>query len=171
MAYQYSPASYQYSPGGGSVSSSGSTSYDYSGFDDHIKRQDALANSRDQKKAALYGGNPLQAMLAGNRVRELVGLLRRDAPGTSEQDPYQFKTPLSRISSQSSSFSKSTSPGSTTYQEGGQQYVPGERGAAPVQEEEVPPAPEEEAPPEPGNVPQPNENARFKRRLFTSMYA
>jgi len=171
MAYQYKPAVYQSSPGGGSTSYSGSKSYDYSGFDDHIKRQDELASARDQKKAALYGGNPVQAMLSGNRVRELVGLLRRDAPGTSEDAPFQFKTPLSRISSESSSFSKSTSPGSTTYEGASQQYVPSDKPAAPMPPEEMPPPAEEEIPAKPGAAPAPNENARFRRRLFASMYA
>ena len=107
--------SYSKSPGSRSESSSASRSYDYSGYDDHIKRQDTLANARDAKKSALFDGDTKSAMLAGNKVRELVAHLRRDAPGTSERDPYQFKTPLRRLASSSDSTSTSNSGGSSSY--------------------------------------------------------
>lgn len=106
-------------PGSRSRSVSSSRSYDYSGFDDHIKKQGDVATARDAKKAALYKGDPMSAMLAGNRVRELVNHLRKDAPGTSEENPYQLKTPFTRVSSESNSSSSSNSGGSREYEAGG----------------------------------------------------
>lgn len=149
--------SYERKGGSRNISGSSSRSYDYSGFDDHIQRQDALASARDQKKAALYGGNPVQALLSGNRVRELVSLLKRDAPGTTEKDPYQFKTPLSRLSSESSSYSQSSDPGGFSYEGEQEEYrsSPGGEKANNAEQKPPPPAPPPPAPPAPVPPPAP----------------
>lgn len=116
LSFKKTAPSYSNSSPSNSTSNSSSRSYDYSGYDDHLKRQDALANARDAKKAALYDGDVKSSMLAGNKVRELVNYLRRDAPGTTEENPYQFKGPLSRVSSESVSTSRSGGGGSSSYQ-------------------------------------------------------
>lgn len=91
--------------GGGSSSGSSSTSYDYSGLDDHLKRQDAVEGLRGSKFAALYAGDIVSSTDAANRLRGLVSQLRTVAPGTDERDPHQLKRPLVTVSSQSSSSS------------------------------------------------------------------
>lgn len=79
---------------GSSQSSESRVTYDYSGLEDHIKRQDAVEALRSSKFAALYGGDIPGALEAGNKIRNLVSGLQRAAPGTDERDPHQFKMPL-----------------------------------------------------------------------------
>lgn len=86
-----------------SSSSSTSESYDYSGFDDHIKRQDAIGALRDGKFAALYGGDVAGAVSSGNKIRDLLKTVRANTPNATERDPVQLTTPLVRVSSRSSS--------------------------------------------------------------------
>lgn len=121
-SYIYTPAGYSRQGGSTSISGSSSRSFDYTGMDDHVQRQDAVASARDAKKSALYGGDPVQAMLAGNKVRELLSILRRDTPGATEQNPHVIKRPLVRVSSMSDSYSQSTNPGGSEYKPGAEKY-------------------------------------------------
>lgn len=84
-----------------SSSSRSAVSYDYSGLDDQIKRQDELGQLRDAKNSALMGGDYDTAMKAGGRIRDLLAYTRRQAPGTTERNPMQIVNPLVRIASQS----------------------------------------------------------------------
>lgn len=86
----------------GSMDSGYSASYDWSGLDDHIKRQGLLSQLRDAKFAANYGGRIEDAVPVGNQVRELVNTLRVYAPGTTERSPNQFVNPLVKKTSESS---------------------------------------------------------------------
>lgn len=148
-------------PGSTSKSTSASRSYDYKGFDDHVSKQDDLVNARDSKKAALYKGDPMSAMLASNRVRELVGLLRRDAPGTSEDDPHQFKTPLVRLSSQSDSASTSGGGGSKEYSLGSRDISIPSTGGRRADGQQVPAGNPPIAPPAPAMPAVPAVNANI----------
>lgn len=86
---------------GPSSSSSSSESYDYSGFDDHIKRQDAIGALRDNKFSAMYGGDVMGAVSSGNKIRDLLKSVRANTPNATERDPVQLATPLVRVSSTS----------------------------------------------------------------------
>ena len=94
-----------------SQSGSSSTSYDYSGLDDLIKRQDAVSGGRDEKFSALYGGDVAGSVTAGNKVRDLVQAIRAHVPDASERNPMRMSQPLSRVSSQSNSTSMDSSAG------------------------------------------------------------
>jgi hypothetical protein len=99
---------------GGSTSQSGESSvtYDYSGLEDHIKRQDAVDALRGSKFTALYSGDIPASIEAGSKIRNLVSGLRRAAPGTTERNPQQVSMPhvvAKNISSSSSM--RSDSPG------------------------------------------------------------
>lgn len=118
----------RYTAPGYSSSRSSNVSYDYEGLDDHIKRQDALAATRDAKFASLYGGDVAGSVVAGNKIRDLLKTLRANAPGTTERDPYQIASPLVRVSSQSSS-NKSDVNGDTS--EFAQSFAKGKGVAAP----------------------------------------
>lgn len=107
-------AGYQYSAPSSSSSSSSSTSYDYSGLEDHLKRQDALAGLRDQKFQSLYGGDVAASVVSGNRIRSLLDAVRQHAPGATERDPMQIVSPLVRVSSESSSRSGNYDGGSAS---------------------------------------------------------
>lgn len=91
--------------GGGSASGSSSRSYDYSGLEDHVKRQDAVEGLRGSKFGALYAGDIVSSVDAANRLRGLVSQLRTVAPGSDERDPHQLKVPLVKLNSESSSSS------------------------------------------------------------------
>lgn len=95
-----------------SSSSSSSASYDYSGLDEHLKRQEMLAGQRDAKFGALYNGDVAGSVAAGSRVRDLLKAIRMHAPGADERDPIQMVNPLVRVSSTSSSTSNSSDGGS-----------------------------------------------------------
>lgn len=94
-----------------SSSSSDSVSYDYSGFDDLVKRQDALGALRDNKFASMYSGDVPSAVTAGNKIRDLLVAIRHHAPGATERQPVQLVTPLVRTASRSSSTNNSMSGG------------------------------------------------------------
>ena len=96
--------------GGGSTSQSGESSrtYDYSGLEDQIKRQDAVDALRGSKFAALYSGDIPAAIEAGSKVRNLVAGLRRKSPGTSERNPQQVAMPNTLVRSESSRGSMSS---------------------------------------------------------------
>lgn len=102
---------------GGSSSQSGgsSTTYDYSGLDSHIKRQDALDQMRGSKFAALYGGDIAASTEAGNKIRHLLKTLRPNAPGTTEREAGQITSPLVRIASTSSRDSSDSSGPTVTF--------------------------------------------------------
>lgn len=95
-----------------SQSSSSSTSYDYSGQDEHIKRQDALGEMRDAKFGAFYDGDVKNSIGYGNKIRDLLKAVRAHSPFASERDPVQVVNPLVRVTSQSSS-SNSSGDGGT----------------------------------------------------------
>jgi hypothetical protein len=91
-----------------SSSGSSSVSYDYSGLKDHLARQDVVADAAAKKKAALMQGDYTSAMGAADRIRQLVGMLRKSAPDTTERDPYRLKDPLAKVDRMSSQGSRST---------------------------------------------------------------
>lgn len=91
-----------------SSSSSTSESYDYSGLDEHLKRQEMLAGQRDAKFAALYGGDVAGSVAAGSRVRDLLKAIRMHSPDATERDPSQMVNPLVRVTSRSTSNSSSS---------------------------------------------------------------
>jgi hypothetical protein len=86
-----------------SSSVSSSESYDYSGLDDALKKQDELGALRTAKFGALYGGDIPGSVQAAHRIRGLVEALRPYAADVSELHPSQVVAPLSRVSSASSS--------------------------------------------------------------------
>jgi hypothetical protein len=102
---------YRSRPDGGSLRASGSTTYDYSGTEEQVKRQDALAALSDEKFGALYSGDIPKSVQAGNRVRGLVGMLKINAPGTTERAPYQVANPLVKVAREDSDFGISHDPG------------------------------------------------------------
>ena len=102
---------YRSRPDGGHIRAGGSTTYDYSGTEDQVKRQDALAALSDEKFGALYSGDIPKSVQAGNRVRGLVGMLKINAPGTTERAPYQVANPLVRVAHEGSDFSIANDPG------------------------------------------------------------
>lgn len=86
---------------GQSSSSERSETYDYSGLEDHIKRQDAVEALKGQKFAAYYAGDIPAAVEAGSKIRTLVAGLRRLAPGTTESNPNQVSMPHAVVRSSS----------------------------------------------------------------------
>lgn len=94
-----------------SGSSSSSATYDYTGQDDHIKRQDELGQMRDVKTSALMGGDLDTAMKAAGRIRDLLSYTRTNAPGITERDPMKIVRPLVRIASSSQHSSSSSTGG------------------------------------------------------------
>lgn len=98
---QQSGSAFTYRGPSASVSSDYDVTYDYSGLDDHIKRQGLLSQLRDAKFAANYSGRLEDAVPAGNQVRELVNTLRVFAPGTTERSPTQVVSPLVRTARES----------------------------------------------------------------------
>ena len=96
---------------GPSYSQSGSTqqSYDYSGADDLVKRQDAVTGLRADKFGALYGGDIPGSVQAASRIRGLLDAIREHDARASESRPIRYVTPISRVSSSSTSSSQSGS--------------------------------------------------------------
>lgn len=84
--------------------------YDYSGLDEHIKRQDAVSALRDEKFDALYE-NPLKAVKAGNRIRDLVSSLRMNDPLATERNPVTVSNPLVKLESESGGTSVASDAG------------------------------------------------------------
>jgi hypothetical protein len=80
------------------MSSHSSASYDYSGLDDAIKKQDELAQTSHQKYQQLYGGDVAGSVGSTQRIRDLLTQLRAYAPNASEKNPFQLASPLTRIS-------------------------------------------------------------------------
>lgn len=97
-----------YSAPSSSSDSQMSEQYDYSGLDDHIKRQDTIGSLRDQKFAKLASGDVLGAQATGNQIRDLLAAVKANAPSATERNPNQIAAPLVRTTSRSvSSSSKS----------------------------------------------------------------
>jgi len=94
-----------------SSSSSGSTSFDYSGLDDALKKQDELAQTSHNKYQQLYNGDVAGSVGSAQRIRDLLSQLSAYAPNVSEKTPYQISSPLSRVSSTSSSTSSDVDAG------------------------------------------------------------
>lgn len=98
---QQSGSAFTYRGPSAAASSDYDVTYDYTGLDDHIKRQGLLSQLRDAKFAANYSGRLEDAVPAGNQVRELVNTLRVFAPGTTERSPTQVVSPLVRTARES----------------------------------------------------------------------
>lgn len=94
-----------------SSSQRSSVTYDYTGQDDQIKRQDELGKVREAKNSALRKGDIDTAMEAGGRIRDLLAYTRVNAPGTTERNPMQVVNPLVRIASQSNDQSSGSAGG------------------------------------------------------------
>jgi hypothetical protein len=107
-----------------SQSSSGSSSYDYSGLDEHLARQEALGAARAGKFKALYSGDVQAGVEAGNRIRDLLKAVQAHSPQADERDPVQMVNPLVRVTSESSSSNSSGSAASG-------QFTPEDSGTAP----------------------------------------
>ena len=86
-----------------------SASFDYSGFDDLVKRQDAISATRDGKFGSLYGGDVKGAVAGRNNIRDLLSAVRVHEPEATERRPVRTVTPLQRITSTSGSSSQSGS--------------------------------------------------------------
>lgn len=91
----------RFSDGGGSSSSSDSTSYDYSGLEQHLKAQDDVGALSAQKYGALYGGDVAGSVAAGRRIRSLLDVINANAPGATEQNPHTVVNPLRKVASTS----------------------------------------------------------------------
>lgn len=98
-----------------------SETYDWSGLDDHIKRQDAVGALRDNKFASLYSGDVAGSVTAGNKIRDLLTSLRSNAPGTTERNPNQIASPLVRLQSRSTETSSNAGGGGVEFDHGPQQ--------------------------------------------------
>ncbi len=99
---------------GPSSESSGdiSENFDYSGLDDHIKRQDEIGALHSAKYGQLYGGDVAGSVQAGQRIRGLLKQVQAFSPNATEADPYQRLKPLALLGSYSmSSNHKSDSGG------------------------------------------------------------
>lgn len=101
-----------------SSSSSESESYDYSGLDDHIKRQDAIGALRDNKFASLYAGDVAGSVTAGGKIRNLLAAVRANAPDATERDPNKIASPLVRITSRSTNTSNQAGGGGVEFDHG-----------------------------------------------------
>jgi hypothetical protein len=112
----------------GSSSSSRSVSFDYSGLDDALKKQDELAQTSHSKYQQLYSGDVAGSVSSSQRIRDLLAQLSAHAPGVSEKSPYQISSPLSRVSSVSTS-------SSSDFDTGAAQSEPGDLPALPMPED------------------------------------
>lgn len=81
----------------GSVESSSSTTYDYSGLDDRAKKIDAVQQLRPAKYQALYNGDVAGSASIEQRIRDLLDSINNP------------KVPLVRVASESSRSSSSSS--------------------------------------------------------------
>jgi hypothetical protein len=113
------------------MSSDTSEQFDYSGLEDHLKRQQDVASMRDAKFGSLYSGDVASSMAAGSRIRELVDALRANAPGTTERRPLQIVNPLSKVASRSTESSTKSEGGIAEFEKkGGGFDVPNVQGGA-----------------------------------------
>lgn len=153
----------KYSFPSSSSSSSRSTSYDYSGFDDLVKRQDALGATRDARFSALYNGDIAGSVSAGNKVRDLLSAIRAHAPGATEHSAIQAVTPLVRVSSQSSS-------SNSDYDAGGAEFAGNDNSAMSVPDTKSAAAAAPAASPKPQEKPValPQAGGRMNRRSMTA---
>ena len=94
-----------------SQKSDSSVRYDYSGLDLHLKQQDELAKLRNAKYQQLYSGDVPGSVSAEQRIRDLLAQLLPNAPGTTEQDPFQIPNQLRRVESESTGTSSSYDAG------------------------------------------------------------
>jgi hypothetical protein len=85
--------------------------YDYSGLDEHIKRQDAVAGLRGSKFKAGMQGDIEGISEAGGRIRDLVAALKMNSPEASEQNPVTMANPLVKLESESGGQSSSSDAG------------------------------------------------------------
>lgn len=92
--------------------SSSSATYDYTGLDQNLKRQEEVGALRDAKFAANYNGDIAGAVGAGNRIRDLLTTMRAYTPNATERNPVQMVNPLVRVSSTRSESGSSGSDGS-----------------------------------------------------------
>lgn len=98
-----------------------SATYDYSGLDDHIKRQDAVSALKGEKFSALYGGDVAGSVAAGQKIRGLVDHLRLTAPDTTERDPHKVAMPHVVVKSESAGSSSGTTGSEFTLSQPGAQ--------------------------------------------------
>lgn len=98
-----------------SQKSDSSVRYDYSGLDLHLKQQDELAKLRNAKYQQLYSGDVPGSVSAEQRIRDLLTQLTQNAPGTTEQDPFQIPNQLRRVESESTGTSSSYDSGAEEY--------------------------------------------------------
>ena len=89
------------------IQSSRSSTYDYSGLEDLVKRQDAIAPLREQKYAALYSGDIPGSVTASQKIRDLLKVIQRHNPSATERDPVAFLQDLKRPGREESSSSGS----------------------------------------------------------------
>jgi hypothetical protein len=106
------------------MSSHSSASYDYSGLDDAIKKQDELAQTSHQKYQQLYGGDVAGSVGSTQRIRDLLTQLRVYAPNASEKNPFQLASPLTRISHSDNSSSNDFDSGGVHAEPGGLPALP-----------------------------------------------
>jgi hypothetical protein len=85
-----------------------SESYDYSGLDEQLKRQDEIGKLHNAKYGQLYEGDIPGSVAAGQRIRGLLKQVRAFAPNATEQDPFQTVKPLVLPDHYSSSTGSST---------------------------------------------------------------
>ena len=78
-----------------------SENFDYSGLDDHIKRQDQIGALHSAKYGQLYGGDVAGSVEAGQRIRGLLKQVQAFSPNATEADPYQRVKPLALLGSYS----------------------------------------------------------------------
>jgi hypothetical protein len=99
MASFYAPPGYResYRAPSSSTGSSSSVDYDYSGLEEHQKKQDQLAGLRDKRFDDAYNGNVAGAVTSGNQIRDLLAYLQQNAPGTTLRNPMQIANPLVKV--------------------------------------------------------------------------
>jgi hypothetical protein len=107
-----------------SSSSQFSQQYDYSGLEDHLKRQEDLASLADAGRSALYDGDVRSGLSASRRIPALLQTLRAVAPDTTTQRPRQLINPLSKVTSSSGSSSANTEAGQAKFAAGPEFDVP-----------------------------------------------
>lgn len=90
-----------------SWSSSRRETYDYSGLDDHINRQDLIGQLRDSKFQSYYTGDVAGGVSKGNQIRDLLSAVKANAPAATERNPVQVVSPLVRVTSTDTSHSGS----------------------------------------------------------------
>lgn len=94
-----------------SWSSSLRETFDYSGLDEHTKRQDLVGQLRDAKFQSHYAGDVAGGVAKGNQIRDLLAAIKVHAPEATERDPVKIVSPLARVASRETSNSGSTGSG------------------------------------------------------------